>query len=96
MTYKAHLFICTNKKEGKACCAEKGSEALRSRLKEWAKTEFGDEVRINASGCLDKCSEGIAAVLYPQNIWFTQITAADDEKLKTAVHEALNAAPEED
>jgi (2Fe-2S) ferredoxin len=90
MSFKAHLFICTNKKDGKTCCADKGSEALRARLKDWAKAEFGkQDVRINASGCLDRCAEGITAVLYPQNIWLTEIKADDDEKLKTVLREAL-------
>jgi len=90
MPYKAHLFICTNRKNGKPCCAEKGAEDLRLKLKEWAKKEFGPSVRINASGCLDRCGEGITAVLYPQNIWLTEIKSTDEEKLKSLLREALS------
>lgn len=89
MSYKAHLFICTNKKDGRECCADKDSEAFRKNLKEWAKKEYGNTVRINASGCLDKCGEGIAAVLYPQNIWLTKLTTHDEEKLKSLVRKAM-------
>tara|TARA_B100001113_G_scaffold175191_1_gene143564 strand:+ start:16152 stop:16379 length:228 start_codon:yes stop_codon:yes gene_type:complete len=29
-----------------------------------------DDVRINKSGCLNRCEEGIACVIYPQGIWY--------------------------
>ncbi len=89
MPYKAHLFICTNKKQGKECCADKNADELRLRMKDWAKAEFGQDVRVNVSGCLDRCGEGIAAVLYPQNIWFTGLSSTDDERLKAAVRKAI-------
>jgi (2Fe-2S) ferredoxin len=77
--YKAHLFICTNKKDGKECCADKASESLRKRVKDLAKDKWGRQVRINASGCLDRCSEGITAVLYPQGEWFTGLRDSEDD-----------------
>jgi (2Fe-2S) ferredoxin len=86
--YKAHLFICTNKKDGKTCCADKGAEALRGRLKDWAKKELGPSVRVNASGCLDRCEEGIVAVLYPESLWLTKLTSNDDDKLKAILRAA--------
>jgi len=69
--YDAHLFICTNRKgpgpDGKprACCAAREGEALRDRVKEAAARRFsGQAVRVNASGCLGACEDGIAAVCY--------------------------------
>ena len=87
--YKAHLFICTNKKDGKTCCADKEAEGLRSRLKDWAKREGLTSVRVNASGCLDRCEEGITAVLYPHGIWYNKLKSDDDEKLKTILKASL-------
>lgn len=89
-TYKAHLFICTNKKEGKECCADKNAGVLREELKGWAKVKFGNKVRINNSGCLDRCSEGITAVLYPQNKWFTHLTTDSVAELKAVIEEAMS------
>src|SRR5690348_14203076 len=88
--YKAHLFICTNKKEGKPCCADKNSEAFRKKIKDLAKEKWGKSVRINASGCLDHCNEGIAAVIYPQGQWFTQLKDTDDDV--KALMEAMERA----
>lgn len=90
--YKAHLFICTNQKDGKKCCADKNGEKLQKKVKEIAKERWGKQVRINKSGCLDRCSEGIAAVLYPQGEWFVDLEnrGEDVELLVAAVEAALN------
>lgn len=74
----AHLFICTNKKELGGCCASKGSAQLKDQTKKIASEALLAEkgrFRVNASGCLGRCSEGITAVLYPQGKWFTGLKA---------------------
>ncbi|MGE4233948.1 MAG: ferredoxin [Bacteriovoracia bacterium] len=94
--YKAHLFICTNDRTGaqqkdgkppKGSCAQKGSLELRDKVK--ASCKGKGEIRVNAAGCLGYCSKGIAAVLYPQEKWFFDLTSGDTEKLVSAVDEAL-------
>jgi (2Fe-2S) ferredoxin len=88
----AHLFICTNEKEGKPCCAAKGASDLRSALKKMSKDPargWLGRVRINNSGCLDHCDEGIAAVLYPEGQWFTNLESDDVEVLASAIDRAL-------
>jgi predicted metal-binding protein len=90
--FDAHLFICTNRKaEGKASCAPKGSEALRDRVKEAAAKHStqhpGRKIRVNASGCLGQCSQGIAAVCYPGAQWFLELSddAASEKKCLEAL-----------
>lgn len=81
------FFICTNKRAvGEDCCS-KGSEKLIDELKPWLKDELkkaGKEGkgRINKSGCLGRCGEGIACVAYPSGEWFTDVKVDDVEKLK--------------
>ncbi|MGE3974650.1 MAG: ferredoxin [Bdellovibrionales bacterium] len=95
MSYKAHVFICTNQRTAKPgekareCCASKGAEALRSELKDWAKTRFGNSVRINTAGCLDQCEKGIACVIYPQEIWLTDVEATDADKIKSVLEKIV-------
>ncbi len=88
----AHLFICTNKKDGKECCANKDAGALRDALKTISKEkkEWMGRVRINNSGCLGHCENGIAAVLYPEGKWFTNLTKDDVKILESAVDAALD------
>ena len=78
---EAHLFICTNQRANGECCAKKGSVELRDKIKKMAKEEgrgWKGRVRINTAGCLDKCEEGIAAVLYPQGTWLTGLSNSED------------------
>ena len=54
------------------------------------KNRYGKgRVRVNQSGCLDRCEQGIAAVLYPQAEWFTDLKANDSETLVKALERAL-------
>ncbi len=92
MKLKAHLFVCTNLREKGESCGAKGSQELRDRVKKICKEKgLKGQVRINSSGCLDHCKEGIAAVLYPEGQWFVHLTKDDDAKLLSAVEDALRS-----
>jgi predicted metal-binding protein len=88
---KAHLFVCTNRPDKEGKCGSKGSEKLRDEVKERCRNAFGKipELRVNASGCLGYCEQGISAVLYPQGRWFLELKADDGEKLFEAVTKAM-------
>jgi (2Fe-2S) ferredoxin len=89
MSYKTHLFICTNASDKPGKCGSKGSEGLRRNLKERCAEKFGKSMRVNASGCLGHCERGIAAVLYPKGDWFLDLTPADEDRLFKAVVEEM-------
>lgn len=77
-----HYFICTNKRaNGKASCADKGAESLRAEIKERARTELDCKIRINSSGCLGFCEQGIASVLYPQAEWLNTCEQQDADQI---------------
>lgn len=83
-----HVFVCTNQKpEGRACCANLGGKEFREQLKKRisAHPELKSVVRINSSGCLDKCSEGIACVIYPKGQWLTQVKMDDLDELELKI-----------
>ena len=90
--YKVHVFVCTNKKDKKECCADKDGEKLRADLKDWAKEnpDWKKRLRVNASGCLDRCNEGIAVAIYPQNRWFIHVERDDIDDLKTVITDLMN------
>jgi (2Fe-2S) ferredoxin len=87
--YRAHVFCCTNERpEGhrRGCCKRRGSEPLRDYLKARAKELGLEDVRINSSGCLDRCELGPTMVIYPEGVWYHYRTREDvDEILRTHV-----------
>ncbi len=79
MKFEKHVFICINRREGgKECCAAKGSEELAGVMKEEIKKRgLNKKIRINKAGCLDQCSKGISMVVYPEGVWYGQVTKED-------------------
>ena len=59
-------------------------EALRDyakkRMKEMGMTGEG-KVRVNKSGCLDRCEEGPTCVVYPEGIWYTYVDEEDIDEI---------------
>ncbi len=87
---KAHLLICNRSREGKKCCAAKGSEELRDNLKKWIKSEnLHKDLKVSFTSCLGYCSSGIAACLYPKNQWFHNISLEDEKDLKKKLLKAI-------
>jgi (2Fe-2S) ferredoxin len=85
MYYRYHVFFCTNKRDdGSACCANRGSQALRDyakgRIKSLGLAGAG-RVRINNSGCLDRCEEGPVIVVYPEGVWYTYVDKQDIDEI---------------
>lgn len=83
--YRYHVFFCTNQREeGRQCCAQSGaSEArdyLKGRIKELGLAGAGG-VRINTAGCMGRCAEGPAVVVYPDAVWYTYKDLEDIEEI---------------
>jgi len=83
MYYEKHVFVCENvRAEGeRESCGPKGAKDLRALLKQKVKEQLpGRRIRINASGCLDRCEEGPTQVVYPQAKWFCLKNEADIDR----------------
>jgi (2Fe-2S) ferredoxin len=39
------------------------------------------KVRVNQSGCLDRCDEGPIIVVYPEEVWYTYASRADVDEI---------------
>ena len=78
--YDRHVFICGHERpEGAArpSCRNRGSLELLSSIKAAAREEGLANIRIQKSGCLDFCENGIACVMYPEGIWYRLNTDID-------------------
>ena len=83
--YQHHVFFCCNKREPpEACCANHGSVELQAYAKERIK-KLGlngkGKVRMNKSGCLDRCEEGPVIVVYPEGVWYTYVDRHDIDEI---------------
>ena len=52
-------------------------------MKDQAKALGIKGVRVNQSGCLDRCELGVTLVIYPEGIWYTAATTADIDEILT-------------
>jgi (2Fe-2S) ferredoxin len=71
--FTTHVFICGNRRpEGheRGDCAGKGAEKIRDYMKARVKELKLKNIRINQSGCLDRCELGPCAVIYPEGVWY--------------------------
>ncbi len=85
--YRLHVFCCTNVRapgHTKGCCHDRGGTDLRTYMKARVRELKLDGVRINASGCLDRCRHGPVLVIYPEGAWYSCRTRSDvDEIIET-------------
>lgn len=82
--YRCHVFCCTNERPAghpQGSCAKRGGQRLRDYMKARAKELGLSDVRINSSGCLDRCEHGPTMVIYPQGVWYHYESREDVEEI---------------
>jgi len=83
--YQRHVFFCCNQREApEACCANHGAADMQAYAKERIKAlglNGKGKVRMNKSGCLDRCEEGPILVVYPDAVWYTYVDRSDIDEI---------------
>ena len=83
--YQHHIFFCLNeRKNGESCCAQhhaqEGFDRCKQRVREAGLDGVG-KVRVNKSGCLDRCAAGPVAVVYPEGVWYSYVDQSDIDEI---------------
>ncbi len=83
--FERHIFFCLNeRKNNEACCAQHNAQAAfdhcKTRVKELGLNGPG-QVRVNKAGCLDRCSAGPVAVVYPEGVWYSYVDTSDIDEI---------------
>ncbi len=85
--YKYHVFFCLNQREPGAtvravrtATAQGMQEYAKRRVKQLGLAGPG-QVRINKAGCLERCEQGPAIVVYPEGTWYTYIDETDIDEI---------------
>jgi (2Fe-2S) ferredoxin len=80
--YQKHIFFCDNHRpDGSESCggykAREGFEHCKSLVR---KADLAG-VRVNRVGCLNRCSAGPIAVVYPEAVWYTYVDNSDIDEI---------------
>jgi (2Fe-2S) ferredoxin len=83
--YQRHVFFCLNVREDAAACcgchnAAEMQQYAKSRIKQMGLNGEG-KIRVNKSGCLDRCDEGPCVVVYPEGVWYTYVDKHDIDEI---------------
>ena len=77
--YAKHVFVCTS---GETCPTQGDVEQYVKHLRtEAVKAGLKTDVRINKAGCFSQCGHGPMIVVYPENVWYTGVQAADLQEI---------------
>ncbi|MDP6639933.1 MAG: hypothetical protein QGH90_06775 [Candidatus Poseidoniaceae archaeon] len=82
--YLRHVFICGHTRDSdnkRGCCSSKGSIEVMRSMKHATKAAGLSDVRVQKSGCLDFCENGISCVVYPEGVWYSIADANDGAKI---------------
>ena len=83
MFYKQHIFCCTNERKAghkNGCCSSKGSLKITNYVKARVKELGIKDIRVNKSGCLNRCDLGPVVVMYPEGNWYKIETKEDVDR----------------
>lgn len=83
--FERHIFFCVNERSnGEACCAQHSAQAAFDHCKSAVKAAGlagAGKVRVNKSGCLDRCAAGPVAVVYPDAVWYSYVDNSDIDEI---------------
>jgi len=78
MLPQRHVFVCN---QGKSC-AKVGSAEVYAKFRALLK-ESGLKPGTMVTGCgsIGFCDRGVAVAIYPEQVWYSRVTAADVEEI---------------
>ncbi len=80
-----YVFLCVNERppgNPKGCCLHGGADQVRDRFAELIKRDnLREQIRVIRTSCLDNCSKGPTVVVYPDDVWYQGVQAADVEEI---------------
>ncbi len=78
---KYHVFVCTSSRingEQKGYCFQKDSVGIvQAFMQEIEEAELTDEVMVTNTGCLGICSKGPIVIVYPEGVWYKEVSVKD-------------------
>ena len=81
--YIKHIYVCTHEREtGKSCCARRDGEKILEKLKGYVvENSLKGRARVNRSGCMDFCEQGVNVMVYPDHRWYSGVTVESADRV---------------
>ena len=77
-----HLFVCTNvTASGKPACGKRGGDAILAAVQHKLLERGATGVQVTACACLGPCFDGPNAVVYPDGVWYGDLTVDDADAI---------------
>lgn len=87
---KHHIFVCASFRMSgtpQGVCNKKGAGSLLQYLENELSDRGMDEVSVSMTGCLKLCDKGPVMVIYPQNLWYGEVTESKIDEVLDALEE---------
>jgi (2Fe-2S) ferredoxin len=91
--FDMHVFICGHSRPDDATrpnCCSKNSLGMLTELKKKVRESGVKGVRVQKSGCLDYCENGISCVIYPMAEWYS---LQGEKDLEALLERIVNGTP---
>ena len=90
--YQKILFVCINERQpNELCCARRDGLALAESLKARIKAlGLSRAVRVSKSGCQDLCAKGANVMVFPDQLWYHDVSLHDVEAI---IHDVVRGLP---
>ncbi|MCA9735756.1 MAG: (2Fe-2S) ferredoxin domain-containing protein [Deferribacteres bacterium] len=83
--YEKHIFVCINERPAdnpKGCCFAKDALSVFQKFRaEITARNLKGKVQATKSGCLASCETGPNIVIYPEGVWYKEVTENDVEEI---------------
>lgn len=82
---KHHIFVCTSCRingQQKGFCYSKGAvDLVETLVSEINDRDLSGEVMVTNTGCFGICAQGPIVVVYPEGVWYGNVTEDDIEEI---------------
>jgi (2Fe-2S) ferredoxin len=88
---KHHIFVCASTRLNgmvQGTCSKKESHNLIAMFnEEIMDRDLDAEVMVTATGCIGLCEKGPVVMIYPEGIWYGEVSEDDIEDILDALQE---------
>lgn len=82
---KYHVFVCTscrmNGQQRGFCYAKNAVDIVETLMEEIEARDLSGDVVVNNTGCFGICDKGPIIVVYPEGIWYGNVSQDDVERI---------------